>query len=109
MLFGVFLFSAEKIHIFFSGAGMSKTGNSRSALLELSAGLVALLCASPLMGSLGLAGRRGPSARLALVSLASIAEHSVDRRTGVSPHSTMAGRDVRGRVTGDAGSSVALA
>ena len=35
----------------------------------------------------------------------------VDRRvTGerVSPHQTMAGRDVRGKVTGDAGSSVAL-
>ena len=49
---------------------------------------------SLLMGSLGLAGRHGPHARLALVRLCRSRRSSRDWRTGVSPHHTMAYGDV---------------
>ena len=58
------------------------------------------------MRALGLAGHCSLQARLALVSLASIAEWRVNT-TSVSPHRTMTCTDDGGRVTDGAGSSVA--
>ena len=57
---------------------------------------------------LGLAGQRPLQARFARLCRRSHRSSSDRRRTGVSPHHTMACTDVGGRVTDGAGSSVAV-